>query len=171
MNEAEAIATRGPPRAPRTLEIIAKVLAFVGGAVAIAVALIVVASVFSRWLFSTPVPGDFELAQIGTAIAVFAFLPYCQIVRGNIVVDTFTTRLPAHLRGRMDAIWDLVYAAAMALVAVCLTRGTLDTFASQEVSMVLRIPVWPGVAFGALSCAFLAIVALATAHGLFRTRP
>lgn len=171
MNETEVIAARPPPRAPRILEAIAKALALVGGVVATAVALIVVASVLSRWLFSAPIPGDFELAQIGTAIAVFAFLPYCQIVRGNIVVDTFTAHLPARLRGRMDAIWDLVYAAAMALVAVCLTRGTLDTFASQEVSMVLRIPVWPGVAFGALSCAFLAIVALATAYDLFRTRP
>jgi TRAP-type C4-dicarboxylate transport system permease small subunit len=171
MNETEVIATRGPPRAPRILEAIAKALALVGGAVATAVALIVVASVLSRWLFSAPMPGDFELAQIGTAIAVFAFLPYCQIVRGNIVVDTFTAHLPGHLRGRIDAIWDVVYAAAMALVAVCLTRGTFDTFASQEVSMVLRIPVWPCVAFGALSCALLAIVALATAYDLFRTKP
>ncbi len=86
---------------------------------------IVTASVLGRWLFSTPIPGDFELAQIGTAIAVFAFLPYCQIVRGNIVVDTFTSRLPARFRGRMDALWDGVYAAAMALVAACLIRGTL----------------------------------------------
>ena len=49
-------------------------------------------SVLRRWLFSTPIPGDFELAQIGTAVAVFAFLPYCQVVRGNIVVDTFTAQ-------------------------------------------------------------------------------
>lgn len=170
MNEAEA-PTRRAPTAPRILERIAKVLAVVGGAIGLAVALVVVASVFSRWLFSDPIPGDFELAQIGTAVMVFAFLPYCQIVRGNIVVDTFTAHLPARLRGRMDALWDFVYAAAMALVAVCLTRGTLDTFASQEVSMVLRIPVWPGVAFGALSCAFLAIVALATGYQLIRNRP
>jgi TRAP-type C4-dicarboxylate transport system permease small subunit len=149
----------------------AKALAFVGGAVAIALAVIVLASILGRWLFSAPIPGDFELAQIGTAIAVFAFLPYCQIVRGNIVVDTFTAHLPARWRDRIDAIWDGVFAAAMALLAACLTRGTLDTFSSQEVSMVLRIPVWPGVAFGALSSAFLAIVSAATAHSLLRSRP
>jgi hypothetical protein len=70
----------------------------------------------------------------------------------------------------MDSIWDSVYAAAMALVAACLTRGTLDTFASHEVSMVLRIPIWPGVAFGALSVAFLAIVSMATAYSLLRSK-
>ncbi len=71
----------------------------------------------------------------------------------------------------MDGTWNFVYAAAMAFVAVCLTRGTVDTLASQEVSMVLRIPVWPGVAFGAFSCAFLAIVSLATAYELWRNKP
>jgi len=171
MNEIAASATRGPPGALRILGAIAKILALVGGTVAIVIAIVVVASVLTRWLLSAPIPGDFELAQIGTAVAVFAFLPYCQIVRGNIMVDTFTAHLPARLRRRIDGIWDFVYAAAMALVAACLTRGTVDTFASQEVSMVLRIPVWPGVAFGAFSCAFLAIVSLATAYDLFRTKP
>ena len=167
----ETAATVAPePRVPRLIEAAAKMLAILGGLVALAVAALVLVSVLRRWLLSSPIPGDFELAQIGTAIAVFAFLPYCQIVRGNIVVDTFTTRLPARLRGRIDAMWDIVYGVAMGFVAVCLTRGTLDTFASQEVSMVLRLPVWPGVAFGALCCAFLAIVSLSTAYGTFRSR-
>ena len=170
MDEIVATQSAEPPRVPPLIMRIARLLAVFGGVVALAVACLVVVSVLRRWLFSQPVPGDFELAQIGTAVAVFAFLPYCQVVRGNIVVDTFTNALPARLRGRIDALWDLVYAAAMGFVAICLTRGTLDTFASNEVSMVLRIPVWPGVAFGALSCAFLAIVALATAHGLLRNR-
>jgi TRAP-type C4-dicarboxylate transport system permease small subunit len=157
-----------PPRPPHLIEAAAKLLAFLGGAVILAVAGVVVISVLGRWLFATPIPGDFELAQIGTAVTVFAFLPYCQVVRGNIVVDTFTAALPARIRSRIDGVCDLVYAGAMAFVAACLARGTLDTYASHEVSMVLRIPVWPGVAFGAFCCAFLAVIALATARGLFK---
>ena len=170
MDETVPIAASEPPRAPRAIEHAARVLAVFGGGVALAVAGLVVVSVLCRWLLSSPVPGDFELAQIGTAVAVFAFLPYCQLVRGNIVVDTFTAHLAARARHAIDGLWDLVYAAAMALVAFCLARGTWDMLASQEVSMVLRIPVWPGVAFGALACAFLAIVALSTAIALFRRR-
>lgn len=171
MSETDASAPRALPRTPLFLDIAAKALALLGGAVALAVAGIVVASILGRWLFSTPIQGDFELAQMGTAVAVFAFLPYCQIVRGNIVVETFTSRLPARLRGRLDALWDGVFAAAMALVAACLMRGTIDTFSSHEVSMVLRIPIWPGVAFGALSTAFLAIVSVASAYSLLRAKP
>jgi len=93
----EAFLLRKPPR---TLEVAVKALAVLGGVIALAVAVVVALSVLSRWLFSSPIPGDFELAQIGTASAVFAFLPYCQLVRGNIVVDTFTSRLPKRtLRG------------------------------------------------------------------------
>jgi TRAP-type C4-dicarboxylate transport system permease small subunit len=169
----DTIPTASPEqqRAPSMIERAARMLAVFGGVVALAVAGVMVVSVLRRWLFSSPIPGDFELAQVGTAIAVFAFLPYCQIVRGNIVVDTFTAHLPAGFRHRIDGVWDLVYAAAMALVAGCLARGTWDMLASHEVSMVLRIPVWPGVAFGAVTCAFLAIVALSTAWTLLRTRP
>jgi TRAP-type C4-dicarboxylate transport system permease small subunit len=170
MDETVPTAAPEPPRTPRLVDGIARVLAVLGGVVALAVAGVVVVSVVRRWLFSEPVPGDFELAQIGTAVAVFAFLPYCQVVRGNIVVDTFTAHLPARARHRIDALWDLVYAAAMALVATCLARGTWDMLASQEVSMVLRLPVWPGVAFGAVCCGFLAIVSLCTAIGMLRNR-
>jgi TRAP-type C4-dicarboxylate transport system permease small subunit len=170
MNEPASTAAPEPPRVPHVIERAARALAVLGGAIALAVAGVVVVSVVRRWLLSSPIPGDFELAQIGTAVAVFAFLPYCQIVRGNIVVDTFTAHLSARIRHRIDAVWDLLYAAAMALVAACLSRGTWDMLVSQEVSMVLRIPVWPGVAFGAFCCAFLAIVALSTAIALLRSR-
>jgi TRAP-type C4-dicarboxylate transport system permease small subunit len=166
----DAAAPSAPPRPPQLIETAARTLAVFGGVVILGVAGVVVVSVLGRWLFAAPIPGDFELAQIGTAVTVFAFLPYCQIVRGNIVVDTFTAALPARIRSRIDGLCDLIYAAAMALVAACLARGTMDTYASQEVSMVLRLPVWPGVAFGALCCAFLAVVSLATARGLFKAR-
>ncbi len=159
------------PRPPRITVMAAQALALVGGVVILVVAAVVVTSIVGRWLFASPIPGDFELAQMGTAITVFAFLPYCQIVRGNIVVDTFTAALPARIRSRIDGLCDLIYAAAMALVAACLVRGTIDMYSAQEVSMVLRLPVWPGVAFGALCCAFLSIAALATARGLFKARP
>jgi len=166
----DTTAAPAPPKPPRLIEAAAKALAVLGGVVILGVAAVVTISILGRWLFATPIPGDFELAQIGTAITVFAFLPWCQVVRGNIVVDTFTSRLPARVRSRIDGLCDLVYAAAMALVAACLVRGTVDMHASNEVSMVLRLPVWPGVAFGAFCCAFLAVIALATARGMFKAR-
>ena len=53
-------------------------------------AVLVTASVLTRWLTAQGVPGDFELLQIGLALAVFAFMPLCQLRGGNLFVDTFT---------------------------------------------------------------------------------
>ena len=90
-------------------------VAALGGALALAIAGLVVVSVLGRWLFSSPVEGDFEFVKMATAIAVFAYLPYTQARRGNIMVDTFTSRLSARTQARLDVGWDLAYAAFMAL--------------------------------------------------------
>ena len=72
--------------------------ALVGGCVILAAGGVIVISVISRRLLSTSIPGDVELIQAATAIAAFAFLPLGQIHRSTIVVDTFTSRLPARAR-------------------------------------------------------------------------
>ena len=48
---------------------------------------------------------------MATAVAIFASCPTARLRRGNIVVDTFTSWLPARGNAVIDAFWDLVYAA------------------------------------------------------------
>ena len=68
--------------------------ALAGGVVLCAVVAINSASVVGT-VFGLPVPGDFELTEMGVAIAAFAFLPYCQLARSNVTADIFTSRLSA----------------------------------------------------------------------------
>jgi TRAP-type C4-dicarboxylate transport system permease small subunit len=114
------------------------------------------------------VPGDIELVQISTALAVFAFLPLCQARRGNIVVDTFTARLPLRARNGLDALWDLVYALAAGVIAWRLAVGAYDTIRSSTVSMMLSLPVGWAIAACAVMAVLLALVAIATAGQLLR---
>src|SRR3546814_5046218 len=51
--------------------------ALLGGLVLVAVVLINVLSVIGGVVWR-PFPGDFEMTEIGIAVAAFAFLPYCQ---------------------------------------------------------------------------------------------
>ncbi|MFX8477685.1 TRAP transporter small permease subunit, partial [Acinetobacter baumannii] len=83
--------------------------------------------------------GDFEYVKMGTAVAVFAFLPYAQAMRSNIVVDTFTNKLSPRTVDRMDAFWDLVYAAMMGVLTWCMVLGTLDFYRSGETTMMLQL--------------------------------
>jgi TRAP-type C4-dicarboxylate transport system permease small subunit len=156
-------------RAP-AIERLTGIVAVLGGCLALGVAALVVTSVLGRWLFSKPIEGDFEFVKMATAMAVFAYLPYTQARRGNIMVDTFTGWMSARTRALTDAFWDLCFAAAMAFCAVGLTRGTLDAIASRETTMQLQIIVWPVIAICCLLCLLCAVTAAMTAMQLLRAR-
>jgi TRAP-type C4-dicarboxylate transport system permease small subunit len=138
-------------------------LAIAGGFLMIAVAVMVTISVVMRWLINQSVPGDIELVQIGTAISVFAFLPICQSRRGNIMVDTFTLRLPRQAQTMLDALWDIAYAGIAAIIAWRLGVGAWDTIRSNTVSMMLGLPTGWAIAACSVMAALLAVVAIATA--------
>ena len=53
--------------------------------------------------FGMPFPGDFEMTEIGIAIAAFSFLPYCQLTGSNVTADIFTSRASP----RMIAVFSL----------------------------------------------------------------
>jgi TRAP-type C4-dicarboxylate transport system permease small subunit len=145
-----------------------ELLAFAGGAVMVAVATMVTVSVLMRWIVGDGISGDFELVQIATALAAFAFLPLCQARRGNVIVDTFTARLPPRATLVLDALWDLVYAAIIGVLSWRLVLGARDAFASQTTSMVLGIPQVYAIAACAAMGAFLSVVAVITAARLLK---
>jgi TRAP-type C4-dicarboxylate transport system permease small subunit len=148
------------------LAAVTRPLAIAGGLLMLAVAATVTVNVL---LFNTAVSGDIELVQIGTAVAIFAFLPLCQSRRGNIVVDTFTTGLPARVRNGLDALWDLVYTAMALIIAWRLGVGAWDTVRSNTVSMMLGLPTGWAIAACAAMAVFLASVAIATALRVLRS--
>lgn len=138
-------------------------VAVAGGLLALAVALLVTVSVLGRWLFLKPIEGDFELVKMATAVGVFAYLPFTQIRRGNIFVDTFTGWLPARVNAVIDGVWDIVFAAVMAVCAAGLAEGTWEAIRSGETTMQLQLSVWPALAVSTVLCALLTVTALFTA--------
>lgn len=159
----EEVKAEGPPEVPRALSVIVKGIALVGGGLILGAALLVCTSVSLRWATSFSVPGDFELVQIAMALAVFAFLPYCQLRRGNISVDTFTAGLPEVWRSAMDAFWDLAYAAVAAFMAWRLAVGAGETIANGTTTMISGVPIGWVIASVAVLVAVLAATAASTA--------
>ncbi len=156
-------------RAP-LIERITGYIAILGGLLALGVAVLVVCSVFGRWLFGAPIEGDFEFVKMATAIAIFAYLPYTQARRGNIIVDTFTGWLPKRTVELIDAFWDLCYLAFMSFCAAGLIVGAAEAFTSRETTMQLQLLVWPVIAVCAGLCILLAITAFITALRLIGGR-
>jgi TRAP-type C4-dicarboxylate transport system permease small subunit len=152
------------------IERLTGVIAILGGLLALAVALLATTSVVMRWLFNSPIDGDFEYVKMATAVAVFAYLPYTQARRNNIMVDTFTGWLPARARNALDAFWDLAYAGLMGYVAFCLVYGTLDAFKSGETTMQRQLVIWPSIAISTALCMLLAVTAVTTAARLLTSK-
>lgn len=170
----EANAARSPSgdasQTSRVIGALASALAVVGGLTALAVAILATLSVLGRWLFSTPIEGDFEFVKMGAAITVFMYLPYTQWRRGNIVVDTFTGWMSPRVRRLTDAFWDLVYAAFAGFMTWTLFHGATDAIRSGETTMQRQIPLWPSIALADALAAFLCIVTLVTAWLMLRDR-
>ena len=142
---------------------IARVLAIAGGILVVGLAGLVTASVLMRWLGGQGINGDFELVQTGLALAVFTFLPLCQAHRGNVMVDTFTNRLPLRLQYVLDALWDVVYAAFAGFIAWRLAIGAMEAYTSRTTSMVLGLPIHYAIGACAAMAAFLSLICGLTA--------
>jgi TRAP-type C4-dicarboxylate transport system permease small subunit len=145
-------------------------VALLGGALLIALATTIVVSVTLRsdLVGTAGVPGDFELVQMATAVAAFCFLPWCQLRRGNIFVDTFTLKLPSRWQRGIDATWDIVYALAMALIAWRLGVGARAAFASGENTMVLQAPSYLPIGLCSLLAALVSVTAIVSARRLLK---
>lgn len=133
-----------------------------GGFVLTALILMTGASIVGRALTGIglgPVTGDYELVELGIAIAVFCFLPYAQLKAGHATVDIFTSGLSVPTNRFLIAFWEIVMAVAMALIAWRLYEGMLGKLANGETSYLLQIPVWWAFA----ACMVPAVVTVAVA--------
>ena len=151
-----------PDALGRALYATATGVALIGGAVLFALTLLTVISVVGRAVLSAPIPGDFELVEIGMAVAIFAFLPYCQIVRGNVIVDLFTTKASPRTRALLDGLGNLAYTAIAALLTWRVALGGLEIRAYTETTMVLQVPVWWGYVPAVACLALLTVVCVYT---------
>lgn len=142
-----------------------------GGVVLCALILMTGASIVGRALTGIglgPVTGDYELVEIGIALAVFCFLPYAQLKAGHATVDIFTSGLSVGTNRVLIAIWEIVMALAMALIAWRLYEGLLGKIANGETTYLLQIPLWWAFAASLVPAIVAVIVAVWSAFDRVR---
>lgn len=164
---------REKPAAPPhgAVAALAGLLAFAGGVVLLGVAFLTTVSVLLRWLAGGPVKGDFELVSLGSGLAVLGFLAYGTLMRANILVDTFTGRLPRRVNDLMDAVWALVWAGCMLVLAERMAVGAAEALASGTRTIgLLGVPIWWAIAIGAFCFAATAAAGLYWVARLLRGR-
>ncbi|MBM3391832.1 MAG: TRAP transporter small permease [Betaproteobacteria bacterium] len=103
-----------------------------------------------------PVPGDFELVEAGTALAVFCFLPWCHLKRAHADVAMLWHAYPPAMRRLILVLVEALMLAVWCLLVWRMGVAMLEYRANGEVSFILQMPVWWGYAAsfvpGALGC-------------------
>lgn len=127
-------------------------LAVFGGVVLLAMTVFTVVSVVGRTGFDLPVLGDQEIVELGCAIAIFSFMPYCQMRAANVIVDFFTAKLSQAARDGLDATMNAIFSICILIVTWRLAVGGIATFHASDASMFLRIPQWWGYALAFMGC-------------------
>lgn len=175
----------------RSILFLARAMAVLGGIVLTALMLLTCVSVLGRggntlmhwdlvesvapglsaWLIDAglgPVGGDFELVEAGIAFAVVAFLPLCQVSGGHAAVDIFTNALPARVNRVLAALWEVIFALVLILIAWRLYEGMASKMRYGETTMLLQFPIWwayagcfAGAAVAALVSVWVACVRVA----------
>ena len=119
--------------------------AMLGGLLLCAITLMSVASITGRALSGVglgPVPGDFELVEIGTGVAVFLFLPWTYLRGGHATVDLLYHHLPAPLRKTILLVSDGLMLALWLVLTWKLWDGMLEKREYLETTFILQMPVW-----------------------------
>jgi TRAP-type C4-dicarboxylate transport system permease small subunit len=131
-----------PGRLGNVLRVFSQASAILGGMILAGIALLTLASVLGRSLFSAPVQGDVELVQLACAVALSCFLPYTQWQGANIIVDFFTAKASVQTKGRLDGLGSLLLGLVAALVCWRTGAGSVMAYENQETSMLIAIPIW-----------------------------
>ena len=123
--------------------------------------------------FLGPVPGDFEMVEIASGVAIFFFLPLCQMRRGHVTVDILSPVFGPRGVALTDAAGNLLMTAASAVILWRLCFGLKDKLGSGEESFILGIPTWwgyvaalPGAAWFVVACATTVVRAVSERRAL-----
>ena len=126
----------------KTLSLLAHLCAILAGLLMTAITLLTCVSLIGRNTTGWTIAGDFELTGVATGAAIALFMPLCQLKRGHIIVDFFTTRASQATQARLDRLGALCVSATFALIAWRTVLGGLNAHASFSGTMMLGFPEW-----------------------------
>lgn len=132
--------------------------ALTGGLLLLGIIFVVTFSVVRSALIGKPIAGDFELVEVGVAIAAFSFLPYCQLTGANVSADIFTAGASPRMIAFLGLIAGVLALGFAALLLWRMSAGLGDNLAYEQTTAIMGFPIW--IAYIPILCSlFLLIIA------------
>jgi TRAP-type C4-dicarboxylate transport system permease small subunit len=124
------------------LEKLAKASAILAGMLMTFITVMTCISLIGRNTTGATLAGDFELTGVAAGAAIALFMPWCQLRRGNIIVDFFTAKASDQTNALLDRLGALLLGLVFALLAWRTSVGGLNAYSSQSGTMMLGFPEW-----------------------------
>ena len=178
------IATSAELRVGQAMAFVARAFALFGGSVLIMLAVMTVISTIGRAFVGLqiglgPIPGDFELVEAGTAVAVFCFMSWCHLNQGHVTVDIIADHLPKKANLSLVLIGNVLVFLVAFVVAWRLWMGFGEqvTWFTQPVrdllgfgykpftnntTYILGMPLWYSYSLSFIGAALFAIISVFT---------
>ncbi|MDD5474880.1 MAG: TRAP transporter small permease [Syntrophales bacterium] len=119
--------------------------------------LLVSADVVLRF-FRSPIPGAYDLVGFLATLAVSLSLSYTTVTKSHIAVEFLVEKLPRKIRHAIDALNSLVAFILFLIITWQTALYSLYMRSTGEVSMTLKIPVYPFVLGLTVGCGFLCVI-------------
>lgn len=125
---------------------------------------LVIADIFGRYLFNSPVPMTYEVGSFLMVFVVFLGLAYTQKMGAHIRVEFFTLRLSPRVRAILDVVASIL---GLLLYLTIMYQGFIWAWTSWQVgdyvAGLVNIPRWPSQFAVPLGAALLCLQFLADA--------
>jgi TRAP-type C4-dicarboxylate transport system permease small subunit len=115
-----------------------------------------------------PIPGSFELTEFMLAVIVLTAVGYTQVKGEHISIDLVVEKFPPRVRAVIDTATNLIGLAMFALVTWQTVKYARLLYESNDVSGVLRLPVYPFLIVAAVGCLLFCLAILSNVLRSFK---
>ena len=162
MTEGYEAHARPTDKVGRVLYKYSAALAIFGSLVIGFMALSISVSVIGRATGIGSISGIYDLIEIWTSTAIFAVLPYCQLMRENVIVDVILNRFSVRIKAICDAVGSAVFVLIGILLTWRLIYGGFDMYTNNESFTTIGFPRWLSFPYAALCMILLIAVCVYT---------
>ncbi len=149
----------------KILVLLAKLCAIFAGLLLTVITLMTCASLIGRNTMGITITGDFELTGVAAGAAIALFMPFCQVQRGNIIVDFFSAKFGDRINAGLDRYGALLLALVFALLAWRTSLGGLNSWRTNSETQIIGFPEW--VAYASMVPPFVLTMVIALYQALF----
>lgn len=142
------------------IRVLVRALEWISALLLFCMMLLTAVDVVARYLFSSPVPGGFEITEIMLATLIFCGLPLATLRDGHITVDLLENSLPRWFKDIRDRLIFALMGVVLAYLSFKLFLKARDFVEFNDQTAVLNLPLSPVVFTMAGLTAISALIAL-----------